>query len=231
MQGTAKRAKGWRRVQSPWLELGILTLSVVLSYIALSLISIGAVVPEGGMALTNIVRLMLGFFVLSFAIAIIAVLAGIGGGVIYTPLMMAFTPVNSLIIRATGLIVAMFNGLVSSGPFMKSGVGNLKLSIVCTLGYGLGGFAGAQGAIWVAGRMGLAGEGMIRVILGVIVLALGLYFLWGSKKTEWPEVKKVDRFTARLRIPGLITSHQLIRLSITVSRTYLWVSWQWLVSA
>jgi uncharacterized membrane protein YfcA len=75
------------------------------------------------------------------------------------------------------------------------------LTIVCTLGYGLGGFAGAQGAIWVAGRMGLTGEGLIRVILGVIVLALGLYFLWGSNKTEWPEVKKVDRFTARLKIP------------------------------
>ena len=200
-QRYARKEKRLKLLKSPWLELGILALSVVLSYIALSLISIGATVPEGGMALANIIRLMLGFFVLSFAIAIIAVLAGIGGGVIYTPLMMAFTPVNSLIIRATGLIVAMFNGLVSSGPFMKSGVGNLKLAIVCTIGYGLGGFAGAQGAIWVAGRMGLSGEGTIRVILGVIVLALGLYFLWGSKKTEWPEVKKVDRFTARLKIP------------------------------
>jgi uncharacterized protein len=186
--------------RSPWLELLILASSVILSYIALSLISIGAAVPEGGMSLANIVRLMLGFFVLSFAIAIIAVLAGIGGGVIYTPLMLAFTPVNSLIIRATGLIVAMFNGLVSSGPFMKSGIGNLKLSIICTLGYGLGGFAGAQGAIWMAGRMGLTGEGIIRVVLGMIVLGLSLYFLLGSKKTEWPEVKKVDRLTASLKL-------------------------------
>jgi uncharacterized protein len=187
--------------RSPWLELIILALSVILSYIALMLISIGATAPEGGMSLDNIVRLMLGFFILSFAIAIIAVLAGIGGGVIYTPLMLAFTPVNSLIIRATGLIVAMFNGLVSSGPFMKSGIGNLKLSIICTLGYGLGGFTGAQGAIWVAGRMGLSGEGIIRIVLGIIVMLLGLYFLFGSKKTEWPEVNKTDRFTDRLRIP------------------------------
>jgi uncharacterized protein len=201
MQSSGIQSTRSRMLKSPWLELGILALSVILSYIALSLISISAAVPEGGMSLTNIVRLMLGFFILSFAIAIIAVLAGIGGGVIYTPLMLAFTPVNSLIIRATGLIVAMFNGLVSSGPFMKSGVGNLKLSIICTLGYGIGGFAGAQGAIWVAGRMGLTGEGLIRVVLGLIVMALGLYFLFGSKKTEWPGVKKVDRFTSRLKIP------------------------------
>jgi uncharacterized membrane protein YfcA len=192
---------GSKLTRSPWLELLILASSVILSYIALSLISVGAVVPEGGMSLGNIVRIMLGFFVLSFAIAIIAVLAGIGGGVIYTPLMLAFTPVNSLIIRATGLIVAMFNGLVSSGPFMKSGIGNLKLSIICTMGYGLGGFAGAQGAIWMAGKMGLTGEGLIRVVLGIIVFVLGLYFISGRKKTEWPEVQKVDRFTARFKIP------------------------------
>ena len=200
MQKASETLRALRMPRSPWLELGILASSVVLSYVALLLISMGAAAPQNGMGLIDVVRLMFGFFLLSFAIAVLAVLAGIGGGVIYTPLMMAFTPVNSLIIRATGLIVAMFNGLVSSGPFMKSGVGNLKLSIICTLGYGLGGFAGAQGAIWLAQRMGVAGEGIIRVVLGSIVLVLGIYFLWGGRKTEWAEAKPVDTFSKRLGI-------------------------------
>ena len=181
--------------RSPWLELGVMGVTILLSYSALLLISSGSAIPPGGMALTSITWLLLGFFLLSFAIAIIAVLAGIGGGVIYTPLMLAFTPVDSLIIRGTGLIVAMFSGLVSTGPFMKSGLGNLKLSIFCCCSYGIGGFIGAQGAIWVADRMGMSGEGIIRVILAGIVLTIALYFLWGGRKTEWPEVKKVDRFT------------------------------------
>ena len=63
---------------------------------------------------------------------------------ICTPIRLAFTPVNRLIVRARGLIVAMFSGLVSSGPFLQRGVGNLKLSILCNLGEGLGGFAGAH---------------------------------------------------------------------------------------
>jgi uncharacterized membrane protein YfcA len=159
------------------------------------MISKGAEIAPGGMALSNITWLLIGFFVLSFAIAIIAVLAGIGGGVIYTPIMLAFTPINSLIIRATGLVVAMFSGIVSSGPFMKTGIANLKISIVSTLGYGLGGFAGAQGAIYVAKNMGASGEGIIRIILAAIVLLLGFYFLAGGRKMEWPEIKKVDRFS------------------------------------
>lgn len=184
-----------RLLKSPWLELSVMVAVVTMSYIALLLISKGATIPPGGMALTSITGLLFGFFLLSFAIAMIAVLAGIGGGVIFTPIMLAFTPVDSLIIRGTGLIVAMFSGLVSTGPFMKSGVGNLKLSIYCCCGYGIGGFIGAQGAIWTANQMGVTGEGIIRIILGGIVLLLALYFFWGGVKREWPEVKKVDRFT------------------------------------
>lgn len=116
---------------------------VALSYIALMFISKGAETPPGGMSLNNLALLTFGFFLLSFAVAIIAVIAGIGGGVLFTPLVLAFTPIDSLIIRGTGLIVAMFSGLISTGPFLKSGLGNLKLAIYCSIGYGLGAFVGA----------------------------------------------------------------------------------------
>ena len=83
---------------------------------------------------------------------------------------------------------------------MKSGLGNLKLSTYCCCSYGAGSFVGAQGAIWVAEQLGIAGEGIIRIILGVIVLLLASYFLWGGVKIEWPEVKWVDHFTQWLSI-------------------------------
>jgi len=187
-------------LKSPWLELVVMCVVVVLGYIALLLITIGAKTPPGGMSLNNISLLTLGFFLLSFAIATIAVMAGIGGGVLFTPLMLAFTPVDSLIIRGTGLIVAMFSGLVSTGPFMKSGLGNLKLSMYCCIGFGVGSFVGAQGAILVAKQLGITGEGFVRMVLGVIVFLLAFYFLWGGMKIDWPEVKRVDRFTQQLRI-------------------------------
>jgi len=188
------------RFTSPWIEFAVMSLTVGGSYVALLFITRGAEVPPGGMALGSITQLVFGFFLLSFAIAILAVLAGIGGGVIYTPIMLAFTPVDSLIIRATGLIVAMSSGIVSSGPLLRKGVGNLKISILCSMGYGLGGFAGAQGAIFVSRHMGDAGEGAVRLTLGAIVLLLGAYFAFGGVKSEWPVVERVDRFSRWLRL-------------------------------
>jgi len=73
------RAKNIELFRSLWLELAVMFVVVILSYVALLLISRGAAISPEGMALTSITGLLFGFFLLSFAIAIIAVLAGIGG--------------------------------------------------------------------------------------------------------------------------------------------------------
>ncbi len=152
------------------------------------------------MSASSIVGLLFGFFILSFGIALVAVLAGIGGGLMFTPIMLAFTPVDSLIIRATGLIVAMFSGLISTGPFMRSGLANARICILCTSALSVGAFVGAQGAILVAEQMGAAGEGLVRMSLGIIVFLLVIYFLRGGQRTEWPEVRRVDHFTKWLKL-------------------------------
>lgn len=188
-------------LKSPIIEIVLMTALIIIGYIAMGLISSGIDTPEGGMSATGILLWLLGFFLLSYVIALIAVIAGIGGGVIFTPIMLAFTDVNSLVIRATGLIVAMFSGLVSTGPFMRRGLANLKLCVLLAASYGIGAFLGATGAILVADSMGESGEAIIRLALGVIVICIAGYFIWGGTKMEWPEVKKVDGFTKKLGIP------------------------------
>jgi uncharacterized membrane protein YfcA len=173
---------------------------LILSFGGLALIGMAAETPEGGMSGMAIWGWLFGFFLLSFAIAMVAVIGGIGGGVLFTPFMLAFTAVDSLIVRATGLIVAMFSGLVSTGPFMRGGLANLKICIFCAAAYGVGAFAGAQGAIYVAKHLGAAGEGFVRLALGLILCSLAIYFIVGGKKIEWPEVKKVDGFTSWLKL-------------------------------
>jgi uncharacterized protein len=213
------------RIRSPWIEFAVMGTTVGAAYVALLFITRGAAVPPGGMALASITQIVFGFFLLSFAIAIIAVLAGIGGGVIYTPIMLAFTPVDSLIVRATGLLVAMSSGIVSSGPLLRRGVGNLKLSILCSMGYGLGGFAGAQGAIFVSRRLGAAGEGAVRLVLGALVVLLGVYFVLGGVKAEWPVVKRVDRLSRWLAVEnpyfevslGKVVTYRVTRIAWAVA--------------
>ena len=62
------------------------------------------------------------FLAISIVIGMIAVLGGVGGGVVFTPLMMGFTPIDSFIIRGTGLLVAMAGSLIAARPFLKRGL-------------------------------------------------------------------------------------------------------------
>ncbi len=197
-----KPGLSWRSFgRSPLLEIEVMSVLVLVSYVAMGLIGAGIETPEGGMSALTILGIVAGFFLLSFAIACLAVVAGIGGGVIFTPVMLAFTGVDSVIVRGTGLIVAMFSGLISTGPFMRKGLANLRIVILLVCAYSVGAFAGAQGAIMIAESMGETGEALVRIALGVIVFLIAGYFIWGGTKMEWPEVKKVDGFTKRLGIP------------------------------
>jgi len=203
----------------PWLELIILGSVVILSFIALMLITRGTEAPPGGMSLNNVTLLIFGFLLLSFAIAVVAVLAGVGGGVPFTSLMLAFTPIDSLVIRGTALIVTMFSALISSGPLTKAGLANFRMAIYCVTGYGIGSFLGANGAIWVAGHLGTTGEGIIRLALAAIVVYVIFYFVFAGTRIEWPKVKHVGRFTQWLgvtqpyyeRTLGKVVDYQVTR--------------------
>ena len=146
-----------RYLKSPWLEMILMLVLIALSYVALAIISAAAETPAGGTSTWTITGLLLGFFLFSFVIALVAVVAGIGGGVLFTPIMLAFTPVDSLIVRATGLVVAMFSGLISTGLFMRQGLANLRICIFSATAYGIGAFVGAKGAIFVARYLGESG--------------------------------------------------------------------------
>ena len=61
--------------KSPWLELNLMYGVVILSFASLMLITKGAETPPGGMSLNSISLLTFGFFLLSFAIACIAIVS------------------------------------------------------------------------------------------------------------------------------------------------------------
>jgi uncharacterized membrane protein YfcA len=177
--------------------------SVILSFAGLGLLSlVPRELASGEMANTGIAAILFGLFMLSVAIAMISVIAGIGGGVIFTPIMLAFTGVNSVVVRGTGLIVAMFSGLISTGIFIKKRIGNYRLCLILTLSQGFGALAGSTLAVSTAAGTGTTGEGFLRAGLGLILLAISVYFVLGGRRLEWPSIKKVDRFTRMLKLDG-----------------------------
>ena len=204
MQSKSKSSERSRYLKSPWLESIIMALSAALSFICLTVLSMAAGDPAPGeMATSSIALIFIAFFVLSCIIAMVAVIAGIGGGVIFTPIMLAFTSVNSLIVRGTGLIVAMFSGPISIGVFTKKRLANYCLNLIMTLSQALGALAGAMLAVRAAESAGIIGEGLLRFGLGIILLSLAVFFLCGGKKSEFPDVTHADRFTKRLRLDGI----------------------------
>ncbi len=146
------------------------------------------------------VDLIITSFVLSVVIAIVAVIAGVGGGVIFTPLMLAFTSIDTLIIRSTGLVVAMFSGLVATGPFMRKGLADIKLVFLGALPILIGGLLGSFAAIFMSKHLGETGDYLVRLSMGLLLLGIASVFVLGGASTEYPEKVANDRLGRKLKL-------------------------------
>ena len=139
-------------------------------------------------------------FLISVLIAIIAVIAGVGGGGIFTPLLLAFTSFDTLVIRSTGLVVAMFSGLISTGPLMRKGLADIKLVLLGALPIIVGGMSGSFTAIFLAQRLGAQSDGIIRLLLGLMLLFIAAVFVLKSSASDYPVRKKSERFSQFLKL-------------------------------
>ena len=140
------------------------------------------------------------FLFSSVIVGIFAVLGGVGGGVIFTPLMLGFTAIDSFIIRATGLLVAMAGSLVAARPFLLRGLANIRLIFFISVPYSICAVFGALLAGYVHESAGETGEGLLRLGLGVVVVLVSAILLFWGKRVDYPEVKRTDRFTEVLRL-------------------------------
>jgi len=143
-----------------------------------------------------------GSFLLSVGIAIIGPLAGIGGGVIFTPLMLGFTSIDSMVIRSTGLVVAMFSGLISGGPFFRKGLADMKIVVFGGVPIAVGALLGGMGAVYASDMLGEAGDALVNLLLGLIIAFVAYLFLAGGANTEFPEAKMEDGFSNKLGLRG-----------------------------
>lgn len=214
---TGKRKGVFRRLVTSVPELTVLIFLLVGGYLVMAVFSKVQGTPI--LDPLSMWLIIVGSFLISTAIAIIAVIAGIGGGVIFTPIMLGFTSMDSLVIRATGLVVAMFGGLISSGPFMKSRLANLRIVFFCGVPITIGALTGSVCAIYLHDALGDVGDGVVRLSLGLLMLVIAYFLYTGGGKTEYPEVEKVDPLSARLGLKGAywegslgrVVDYQLIR--------------------
>jgi uncharacterized membrane protein YfcA len=133
-------------------------------------------------------------FAVTFAIGIVAVLAGVGGGVLFVPIVGALFPFHLDFVRAAGLLLALTGALSAAPALLRSGLASLRLAMPLAL-------AGSVTSI-VGALIGLAlPTDAVQLALGVTILAIAL-LMWRSPGSDRP-VATEDPLAAALRMNGV----------------------------
>lgn len=133
--------------------------------------------------------------VVTFVMGIIAVLGGVGGGVLYVPIISGFFPFHLDFVRGTGLLVALSGALAAGPGLLKMNMASLRLAIPVAL---------IASTMAIVGAMvGLAlPTNVVQILLGATILGI-VVIMFTAKKSTIPEVKKADALSSALRICGI----------------------------
>ena len=134
-------------------------------------------------------------FVVTFLMGIVAVLGGVGGGVLFVPIIGGFFPFHLDFVRGAGLLVALSGALAAGPGLLKKGMADLRLALPVALI--------ASSCAVVGAMLGLAlPTDVVQTALGATILGIvGIMMM--AKKSEYPEVKRADNLSSALRISGV----------------------------
>jgi hypothetical protein len=134
-------------------------------------------------------------FILTFVLGVFAVLAGVGGGVLYVPIVSGFLPFHLDFVRGAGLIVALAGALAAGPGLLRKGMADLRLAIPMALI--------ASTCAIIGAMIGLAlPTSIVQTLLGATIIGIVVIMI-KAKKSEFPDVPKPDALSQTLRIMGV----------------------------
>lgn len=142
-------------------------------------------------------------FVFCFALGIVAVVAGVGGGVLYVPLVAGFFPFHIDFVRSSGLLIGLAGALAAGPGLIQRGLASLRLVLPCALAASIGSLIGAH--------VGLAMEGpQVELALGLCMIAV-LALMLAARSDEFPAAGRESRLAAWLGLGGAYHEESLGR--------------------
>jgi len=133
--------------------------------------------------------------IVTFAMGIVAVLGGVGGGVLFVPIISGFFPFHLDFVRGTGLLVALSGALAAGPGLLKMNLASLRLAIPVALI--------ASSCAIVGAMIGLAlPTNIVQILLGGTIIGICVLMLT-AKKSEYPDVQQADKISSALRIYGV----------------------------
>ncbi len=137
----------------------------------------------------------LALLVFCFVLGIIAVLAGVGGGVLFVPLVSGFFPFHLDFVRGAGLMVALAGALAAGPGLLKRNFASLRLALPVALVASIFSIIGAM--------IGLALPAHItQLCLGATIVGIAI-LLTLAKNSEVPVVTKQDALSVAFGMQGL----------------------------
>jgi len=177
----------------------VLILVLVISPLALSGSQDPAAVMETGTTAWWVWPLAL--FVMTFVMGILAALGGVGGGVLYVPIVSGFFPFHLDFVRGAGLLVALSGALAAGPGFLRMNLASLRLAMPVALIASTCAIFGALVGLSLPTNVTQTALG--ATILGIVALMII------AKKSTFPDVPESDRLSSILGIYGIYTEASL----------------------
>jgi uncharacterized membrane protein YfcA len=136
-------------------------------------------------------------FFFCLGLGIVAVLAGVGGGVLYVPLVSGFFPFHIDFVRGVGLMVALAGALAAGPGLLRRNLANLRLALPVALIASAFSILGAMLGLYLSAL----NPDIIQTCLGVTIVGIAILLLV-SKNTEKPVVNKQDAIGLALGLGG-----------------------------
>ncbi len=137
----------------------------------------------------------LALFALCFVLGVLAVPAGVGGGVLFVPIVSGFFPFHLDFVRSAGLLVALAGALAAAPGLLRGGLADLRLAMPLALV--------ASATSIVGALVGLAlPVAVVQTALGVAILGI-VAVMWRAGRSEFPVVAQPDRWSQALGIHGV----------------------------
>jgi hypothetical protein len=137
-------------------------------------------------------------FFFCLVLGVLAVMAGVGGGVLYVPLVSGFFPFHIDIVRGIGLMVALAGALAAGPGLLRRNLANLRLALPVALIASSCSIAGALLGLYLS-RLN---PNLIQACLGGTIVGIAFLLLF-SKNTEKPVVTKQDAIGLVLGLQGV----------------------------
>ncbi len=138
---------------------------------------------------------MILLFVFSFILGIFSVLAGVGGGVLFVPIVSGFFPFHLDFIRGAGLLVALSGALSAGAPLMRKGLADLKLGLPMALVGSISSIAGALAGLAMPANV-------VQLLLGLAIMGIAALMM-KARAYGTPDLKEPDALSKMLQISGI----------------------------